>query len=48
MSFGVFSEFKSIDKDDFSTEISWTKKKPAIFYNKLVSLFILLQIIFSF
>ncbi|MBK4755478.1 hypothetical protein CU024_0450 [Enterococcus faecium] len=24
------------------------KKKPAIFYNKLVSLFILLQIIFSF
>ena len=27
MSFGVFSEFKSIDKDDFSTEISWTKKE---------------------
>ena len=37
----------SIDKDDFSTEKSW-KKKPAIFYNKLVSLFILYRLFFLF
>ncbi|EEV50585.1 predicted protein [Enterococcus faecium 1,141,733] len=31
MSFGVFSEFMSIDNDDFSTEMSWTKKETSYF-----------------